>query len=124
MNLIMILSQKRSNLVRLHGYRNVRPCRQELIWDRTPFWRVQIFAAVIHFLFAGIVCAEELKPDFREVPGTVIYHSPAASQVYVGSPGIVQLAKGDYLAKCDEFGPRSTEKTVGVTRVFRSTNRG
>ena len=57
-------------------------------------------------------------------PGVVITHSPAASGVYLGSPGIAVLPDGAYLAKCDEFGPKSTENSRAVTHVFRSADRG
>ena len=45
----------------------------------------------------------------EQVPGIVINHIPAQSQVYIGSPGIAVLPNGDYLAKHDEFGPKSTD---------------
>ena len=60
----------------------------------------------------------------EQVPGVVINYLPSSSQVYIGSPGIGILANGDYLAKHDEFGPRSTERGNAVTQVFRSTDRG
>lgn len=62
--------------------------------------------------------------EARRPPGVVIAHSPAASGLYLGSPGIAVLPDGAYLAKCDEFGPQSTENTRAVTRVFRSGDRG
>lgn len=58
------------------------------------------------------------------VPGTVVFHSPARTGIYVGSPGLAVLPGGTYLASCDEFGPGSTEWTRAVTRVFRSDDRG
>lgn len=64
------------------------------------------------------------EPDFSHVPGIVIAHTPASSGVYFGSPGIAVLRDGVYLAKCDEFGPGSTEHDRAVTRVFRSDDRG
>ena len=57
-------------------------------------------------------------------PGVVIDHEPAAGARYVGSPSIVILPNGDYLASHDFFGRGSTQSTSGVTRVFRSTDRG
>ncbi len=41
-----------------------------------------------------------------------------------GAAGIVALPDGTYLAKHDEFGPGSTEKTNAITRVYRSVDRG
>lgn len=68
--------------------------------------------------------ADEAKPDHSRVPGVVICHSPASSGIYIGSPGIAILPDGIVLAKQDEFGPRSTEKTSAVTHVYRSADRG
>jgi hypothetical protein len=59
-----------------------------------------------------------------EPPGVVVNYIPPARQVYVGSPGIAVLPDGAYLAKHDEFGPKSTENTDAVTQVFRSRDRG
>lgn len=64
------------------------------------------------------------RPDHSQVPGVVISHSPKASRVFLGSAGIAVLPEGAYLAKHDEFGPGSTEKTGAVTRVYRSADRG
>ncbi len=57
-------------------------------------------------------------------PGVVIDHSPASSRIYLGSPALVILSDGSYLAKCDEFGPGSTNTTRGVSLLFHSTDRG
>ncbi len=57
-------------------------------------------------------------------PGTVITHSCANSGIYIGSPGIVIVRDGVYLAKHDEFGPMSTEHSLAVTHVYRSEDRG
>ncbi|HSW00225.1 MAG TPA: hypothetical protein VLI39_08645 [Sedimentisphaerales bacterium] len=59
--------------------------------------------SILLALLAGSVALCE------QPPGVVINHIPAQSQVYVGSPGIAVLPDGDYLAKHDEFGPKSTE---------------
>jgi len=59
-----------------------------------------------------------------KVPGVIITHSPASSKIYIGSPGIAVLPNWDYVAKCDEFGPGSTERTGAITRVCRSRDRG
>lgn len=59
-----------------------------------------------------------------KVPGVVIAHSPKSSKIYLGSAGICVLPDGTYLAKHDEFGPSSTEKTNAITRVYRSSDKG
>jgi hypothetical protein len=58
------------------------------------------------------------------VPGVVIDHSAVASGRYIGSPSIVMLPDGDYLASHDFFGPQSGSKTCATTMIFRSTDRG
>lgn len=54
-------------------------------------------------------------------PGVVIDHQPASTERYVGSPSIVALSDGSYVASHDVFGPGSSYDT---SRVFRSTDRG
>ncbi len=54
-------------------------------------------------------------------PGVVIDHVPATTKAYVGSPSIVKLPDGAYVATHDLFGPGST---YSATRVFRSTDDG
>jgi hypothetical protein len=58
------------------------------------------------------------------VPGVVVAHSPAKSGRYIGSAGIARLGDGTLLAKHDEFGPKSTEHTSAITRVYRSKDSG
>ncbi|UFU06075.1 sialidase family protein [Ruania halotolerans] len=55
------------------------------------------------------------------VPGTVIGHSPASSRAYVGSPTIVVLPDGDYLAGHDLFGPGTNFDTQ---MIYGSTDQG
>lgn len=83
---------------------------------------------VVALLGAALVAVtangSSAEPDHSQVPGVVIAHSPAASGVYIGSPGIVILPDGTYLAKHDEFGPNSTEGTNAISHVYRSTDQG
>ena len=62
--------------------------------------------------------------DVSQVPGVVVSHSPASTGIYLSSPSLVILPDGRYCATCDEFGPGSSERTNGVTRVFTSHDRG
>jgi hypothetical protein len=61
---------------------------------------------------------------FGAPPGTVIDHSAKASGLYVGSPSIVILPGGKYLASHDFFGPKSGEFEAPTTVVFESGDRG
>jgi len=58
------------------------------------------------------------------VPGVVVDHSPRSSGIFIGSPSLAVLPNGEYVASHDEFGPKSTEHTSAVSRVFRSADRG
>lgn len=80
-------------------------------------------SVAVSFALAGAAMAEP-APDHSRVPGVVVAHSPQASGIYIGSAGILVLPDGAYLAKHDEFGPKSTERTSAVTHVYRSTDRG
>ncbi|MBS0267310.1 MAG: exo-alpha-sialidase [Planctomycetes bacterium] len=57
-------------------------------------------------------------------PGVVIDHSPAASGLYIGSPGLAVLPSGDYVAAHDFFGPKSNEFQSARSVIFRSADRG
>ncbi|QDU90944.1 Choline-sulfatase [Pirellulimonas nuda] len=67
---------------------------------------------------------EPARADFSKAPGVVIDHVPASAGVYIGSPSLVVLPSGEYIASHDEFGPKSSEHSRAVTRIFRSTDRG
>lgn len=76
-------------------------------------------------LFITVLCLwAGVDGRAAEVPGVVIDHVPAAEGRYVGSPSIVILPDGAYVACHDEFGPKSGQRTGAMTRVFRSEDRG
>lgn len=54
-------------------------------------------------------------------PGVVVDFSPAATRAYIGSPSLVILPNGDYLASHDLFGPGTT---FSKTRLFVSHDKG
>jgi hypothetical protein len=56
--------------------------------------------------------------------GTVIGHSKASSKIYLGSPSIVILKNGDYIASYDEFGPKSNNDTNPKTYIAISKDEG
>ena len=72
---------------------------------------------------AAAQTADMKSVDLSKVPGTVIFHSPESSKLFVGSPGIAVLANGNYVAKNDEFG-FGIEDTRAITRVFGSSDKG
>lgn len=52
--------------------------------------------------------------------GKVITHSPKSSRIFLGSPALIVLPNGDYLASHDHFGAKSG----AVTYVYRSRDKG
>ena len=52
--------------------------------------------------------------DHSKVPGTVISHSPASSQAFIGSPTLIVLANGNYVAAHDFFGPGTEDNEMAV----------
>ncbi len=89
---------------------------QKLFWNLIGLW-------------IGALClsgAVELIPTgnpadpYVKIPGTVVGRSPNPANVYLGSPSIVVLPDGSYLAGNDNFGGGSTVKM----QVYRSTDLG
>ena len=76
------------------------------------------------FGFLVLCCALALPAMAQKVPGVVIDYSPAASGIYIGSPGLAVLPNGDYVASHDEFGPKTTEHEKAITHIFRSSDKG
>lgn len=86
-----------------------------------PFlaWSVVLIGALA-------VCGDDPpgKDPAVSVPGLVIDHQAASTGKYIGSPSIVILPGGDYVASHDIFGPKSNYRRRATTRVFRSSDRG
>jgi hypothetical protein len=62
-----------------------------------------------------------------EGEGQVIAHIPKAQRNYVGSPSIVVMPNGNYLASHDIFGPNNAGRTadgMGITRLYKSMDSG
>ena len=59
-----------------------------------------------------------------DVPGVVVNHSPASTEKFIGSPSIVILPDGSYVASHDFFGPRGARDRWNQTLVFGSTDQG
>jgi hypothetical protein len=62
-----------------------------------------------------------LIESYCKVPGVVIDYVDPATKQYVGSPSVVILSNGHYVATHDLFGPGST---LNRSRVFSSINKG
>lgn len=79
--------------------------------------------AIILFLLPVILYGNADAGNKR-VPGVVVDHIPASTRIYIGSPSVCILPDGTYIASHDHFGPGSTEYTLALTSVFRSTDKG
>ena len=55
------------------------------------------------------------------IPGTIVTHSPASTEAYIGSPAIVIMPDGSYVASHDFFGPGTDFDEYAV---YRSNDRG
>ena len=70
-----------------------------------------------------IVCLVGTDVLAETVPGVVIDHSPASTGLYIGSPSIAILPRGDYVASHDCFGPGGRAKGFR-SLVFGSGDKG
>lgn len=78
---------------------------------------IKIFICCL--LWAGSSPARADGGHEASPPGVVIHNSPAVTHRYVGSPSIVIMPDGTYIASHDYFGNRISE-----TFVYRSADRG
>ena len=88
--------------------------------------------AGVFTLVAAISNCTFRTPDPTRAPGVAIGHQPAPSlseiatgqDQYVGSPSITMLPDGTYIASHDVFGRGSSQDTSGITKIYRSEDRG
>ena len=79
----------------------------------------QLFALMIFLVAFGAMVKGQDHP-----PGRIICASPS-EKLYTGSPSILVLSNGDYLASHDFFGPKAMENGgLGTTRIFVSKDKG
>jgi hypothetical protein len=78
------------------------------------------------FLALVIVLATlDFSVHGQEKPPGYIICTSAAERLYTGSPSILVLSNGDYLASHDFFGPKAIENGgLGTTRIFVSKDKG
>jgi hypothetical protein len=65
-----------------------------------------------------------LSVSAQGVPGDIVCYEPVSSQRYIGSPSLVTLPNGDYVASHDFFGPKSSEWQQATSRIYTSNNKG
>lgn len=67
---------------------------------------------------------EEKEPDFTKVPGTVIFHIPAETRNYLGSPAIIIMPNGDYTVALDINSFSEERLEDESTLIFKSSDKG
>lgn len=72
-------------------------------------------------LLTGSLLSNAFGQSFPNVPGVVIDHLPKSTRNFLGSPSIVILPNGRYIASHDIFGKGPTPQH---THVFESADRG
>jgi len=82
----------------------------------------KVYFLLIVFILSGM--CDTFAQKFAHVPGTVVTYQPTATQKYIGSPSLVILPNGDYVASHDFFGPQSSEWQQAETVVYHSKNKG
>jgi hypothetical protein len=77
------------------------------------------------FLLLIITLSSFAKDKKYKLPGIGVYHMHPDTEIYLGSPSIIVLEDGTYVATMDKFGAkvRESEKPT-QTLVFRSKNKG
>ena len=71
--------------------------------------------------FLPALAVAQLSKQFPMVPGVPIVHSPKSSGKYIGTPSIVKMPGGDFIASHDFFGPSCKSDIV---HVYRSSDKG
>jgi len=76
---------------------------------------------ILFLLIAALNANAQNERIYPKIPGVVVAHSPKSSGKYLGTPSIVVLPNGDYLASFDFFGPKCTSDVVNV---YKSSDKG
>ncbi len=71
--------------------------------------------------FIVLIICFNLSLSASEPPGTVVAHSEIGSGRYIGSPSLLVLPNGNYLASHDFFGK---SLSAGETHIYRSEDKG
>ncbi|WP_293687404.1 MULTISPECIES: sialidase family protein [unclassified Spirosoma] len=90
--------------------------------DQRVVFRLACFKQLgcIWLFWIGVILSAWAQ-NFSQVPGVVIDHLPKSTRNFIGSPSLVILPNGNYIASHDIFGKGPTPQH---THVFESTDRG
>ncbi len=83
------------------------------------FWKIRAAAIAAVLGTTAFLLATPADP-YVSIPGTIVAKSPNPATQFVGSPSIVILPDGSYVASHDLFGGGAQQKTA----VYRSTDQG
>lgn len=76
---------------------------------------------VLVLFFLPMLALAQVATSFPMVHGIPVVHQPKVSGIYLGTPSIVILKNGDYLAANDFFGPACKADSV---HIYRSDDKG
>ncbi|MFZ4261499.1 sialidase family protein [Sphingobacterium sp. HJSM2_6] len=79
---------------------------------------------MIQSIFCLTLCLMPIYGFSQKVPGNVVCFSAVDEQKYIGSPSLVVMPNGDYVASHDFFGPQSSEWQQAESRIFISKDQG
>ncbi len=85
---------------------------------------MRTYLLLIGLLFLGLKTDTAFSQAAPTPPGTVVDYIRATAGIYFGSPSLVILPDGSYLASYDEFGPKSNNEKSPTTHLATSTDRG
>ncbi len=86
--------------------------------------KIYSFYALLLSLWALIPVQAQSPATDAAVPGNIVTYQPASSGKYIGSPSLVILPNGDYVASHDFFGPNSSEWAQAETNIYISSDQG
>ena len=76
------------------------------------------------FSFAMLLCCQGASYKSDPPPGVIIGKSPSPRNTFIGSPSILILPDGTYLASHDFFGKNARMRYLHTTRIFSSKDKG
>jgi len=83
---------------------------------------------MLKYFFVGLlgfmISINVFAAKWEGVAGSVVAHSSASTQKYLGSPSLCVLEDGTYVASHDFFGPKSNEFISAQTDIYQSKDKG
>ena len=75
------------------------------------FTQLKVIALVVVMFLCALSTSAQEK-DFSHVPGVVVAHRPAPTGIYLGTPSVVVLPDGTYIASHGQFGAEMEKVSI------------